>query len=149
MEGTSRIPQVSDRDIFYYRQRQKNRVFSKIAAYFAEEAERRGITKHDIAEALGRDPSQITRWLSAPSNLTLDTISDLLLALGAEMDHPICRFEDRAKPNAAHPLIEKFLTANYSAPSGTITYASPDNLTSSFATGTSPSSTSVRLKERA
>lgn len=149
MENTSRIPHVSDRDVFYYRQRQKNRVFGDIAAFFVEEAERRGITKKDIADALRRDPSQITRWLSAPSNLTLDTISDLLLALGAEMDYSICRFEDRAVPNAAHPFIERLLTGNFASRPATVTYISASAKDDfSLATGTS-STISARLREHA
>jgi transcriptional regulator with XRE-family HTH domain len=107
MENTSKLPAVSDRDIFYYRQRSKNRLFEALTSFFAEEAERRGITKRDIAECLRRDPALITRWLTAPSNLTLDTISDLLLSLGAEMDYVVAKFEDRPQPNEMHPLIAR------------------------------------------
>ena len=105
MESTSRLDSLTDRTIFYYRQRSKNRLFEAITAFFAEEAERRGITKRDIAECLRRDPAQITRWLTNPSNLTADTISDLLLSLGAEMDYQIVRFEDRPQPNERHSLM--------------------------------------------
>lgn len=92
------------RDRAYYRQRQKNHVFTELVQFFADEAERRQITKKELADALGKDPAQITRWLSAPSNFELDTLSDILLVLGAEMDHRIVRFSDRAKANDAHPL---------------------------------------------
>lgn len=96
------------RDIYYYRQRLKNRVFSKLLSFFVEEAKRTGVTKKDVAERLKRDPAQITRWLSNPSNLTLDTISDILLALDAEAEPPqIVRFADRAAPNYAHQLIAR------------------------------------------
>jgi hypothetical protein len=116
MENTSKLSAVSDRDMFYYRQRSKNRLFETITAFFAEEAERRGITKRDIAECLKRDPAQITRWLTSPSNLTSDTISDLLLSLGAEMDYSVARFADRPAPNEMHPLIAKIkLTEDKSA----------------------------------
>jgi transcriptional regulator with XRE-family HTH domain len=98
---------VPERDIQYYRQRHKNRVFEEIVAFFAEEAERRGITKKDIADRLRRDPAQITRWLSSPTNLTLDTISDILLALNAEMDHRVVRLSERPKANVMHPLIAR------------------------------------------
>ncbi len=64
--------------------------------FFAEEAERRGLTKRELAAALDKDPAQITRWLAAPSNFELDTLSDILLALGAEMQHRIVRIEDRS-----------------------------------------------------
>lgn len=57
---------------------------------------------------MDRDPAQITRWLSAPSNLQLDTISDLLLAMGAEMDHSIVRFAERSKPNFVHPMLARY-----------------------------------------
>ncbi len=110
MAGTSKISPVSERDIYYYRQRAKNRIFESLTSFFAEEAERTGVTKRDIAECLHRDPAQITRWLSSPSNLTIDTISDLLLSLGAEMDHTVGKFSERAQSNEMHPLIAK-LTA--------------------------------------
>ena len=112
MENTSKPTLVNDRDIFYYRQRSKNRVFEALTAFFAEEAERRHITKHDIAESLHRDPASITRWLTTPSNLTLDTISDLLLSLGAEMDYLVMRFADRGPPNEIHPLIDTIIYKN-------------------------------------
>jgi transcriptional regulator with XRE-family HTH domain len=105
MENTSEQPALSKRDIFYYRQRMKNRIFTAIASFFATEAECHRITKREIANRLGCDPAQITRWLSAPSNMTLDTISDLLVALKAEADVQIVSFEAKAKPNYVHPLI--------------------------------------------
>jgi transcriptional regulator with XRE-family HTH domain len=109
MANTSKLNPMKRRDVAYYRQRQKNRVFTSLVEFFAQEAERRGVTKKDLAESLSKDPSQITRWLSAPSNFELDTLSDLLLALGAEMDHRIVRFDERSKPNAAHPLVAVIL----------------------------------------
>jgi transcriptional regulator with XRE-family HTH domain len=112
------------RDIYYYRQRFKNRVFGRIVLFFAEEAERRGFTRKDIALSLNRDPAQVSRWLSGPSNMTLDTISDLLLAMDAEIETPkIIRFSDRSKSNYAHPLImalEKNVIVNDDAAKKTI-----------------------------
>ncbi len=110
MASISKISPVSERDIYYYRQRAKNRIFELLTSFFAEEAERAGITKRDIAECLHRDPAQITRWLSSPSNLTIDTISDLLLSLGAEMDYTVGKFAERVQSNEMHPLIAQ-LTA--------------------------------------
>lgn len=105
MESISKLSPQKRRDVAYYRQRQKNRVFTELVRFFAEEAERHGITKKDLANALSKDPAQISRWLSAPSNFELDTLSDILLALGAEMDHKIVRFKDRLQPNFVHPLL--------------------------------------------
>ena len=69
MEKTLKPKKVKKRDLFYYRQRSKNRLFEALTNFFADEAEKHGITKRDIAEALCRDPAQITRWLTAPSNV--------------------------------------------------------------------------------
>jgi hypothetical protein len=105
MENTSKqTSPISLREIAYYRRRHQNRLFSELAQFFAHEADNGRITRKEIAQKLSKDPAQITRWLSAPSNLELDTISDILLAMGAEMDNRIVRFVDRAKPNFAHPL---------------------------------------------
>jgi transcriptional regulator with XRE-family HTH domain len=106
MENISKASSpLKRRDVAYYRQRQKNRVFTALAAFFASEAARGNITKKELANRLGKDPSQITRWLSAPSNFELDTLSDILLAMGAEMDHEIVCFSDRHKQNYVHPAI--------------------------------------------
>jgi hypothetical protein len=41
-----------------------------------------GGTKKEIADKIDKRPEQVTRWLTSPSNLELDTISDLALAMG-------------------------------------------------------------------
>lgn len=112
MENTSKPNLVALRDIAYYRQRQKNRVFTALARFFAEEAEGGRISRKELAEKLGKDPSQITRWLSAPSNFELDTISDILLAMGAEMDHTIGRFSDKRTPNYIHHYVERYVNSH-------------------------------------
>jgi hypothetical protein len=108
MENTSKRT-LKRRDRGYYRQRQRNRVFATIVELFAEEAEKGLITKKVLAEMLDKDPSQITRWLSVPSNLELDTISDILLAMGAEMDYRVVRLAERPKANYVHPLIAPYM----------------------------------------
>lgn len=106
MENISEIQPIKLRELSYYRQRFKNRVFGKIVSFFVDEAKRTGITKSDIAKRLNKDPAQITRILSNPGNLTLDTISDILLSMDSEAQPPeIIRFSDRQKSNYAHPLI--------------------------------------------
>lgn len=108
MENSSK-PALKRRDRAYYQQRQRNRVFAAIVDLFAEEAEKGRITKKGLADMLGKDPSQITRWLSVPNNLELDTISDILLAMDAEMDYRVVRLAERPPANYAHPLIAPFI----------------------------------------
>jgi len=96
------------RDIAYYKQRYRNRVFAKLVSFITEQAEKHRLTQKDIAERVGKDPALISRLLSAPSNLTLDTISELLLALDAEAEPPeIVQFKDRRPPNHIHPLMAR------------------------------------------
>jgi hypothetical protein len=89
MVTTAKGKRLTDREIHYFRQRQKNRIFQSIVAFFAEQAERHGLTKSAIADTLGKDRAQISRWLAGPGNWELDTLSDFLLAMSAEMDHTI------------------------------------------------------------
>lgn len=119
MKNTSK--KISSRDIFYFRQRQKNKVYQAVIAFFAKKAEEHGITKKDLAIRFDRDPAQITRWFSGPGNWTLDTISDLLLAMDAEMRHEILLFnldEKKVENNVVYARFgegkSKLLTNNFS-----------------------------------
>lgn len=108
MESSIKNAPKSNRDIAYYKQRYQNRVFAKIVNWISQEAEREQITKKDLAERLGKDAGQISRLLGHPSNLTLDTITELLLAFDAEAEPPeIVRFVDRPAANFVHPLIAR------------------------------------------
>lgn len=104
--GSKNSDALRSRDLGYYRQRQKNRVFGLIGQFFVDNAERGLITRSQLACKLGKDPAQITRLLSNPSNVTLDTISDIMLAMDAEMDWQIVPFAQRATPNYRHQLAE-------------------------------------------
>lgn len=103
MENSIKI--ADEVDIGYARQRLKNHVFTQLVTFFDEEAQKRGITKRDLAAALKKDAGQLNRVLNHPSNLTLETISDLLVALDAELDTRVVRFSERAPANYMHPLL--------------------------------------------
>lgn len=102
METTSDLRQKKERA--YYRRRLQNRIFEAISSFYKEESEKRDLYKKDLAEKMGKDPAQLTRWLAYPSNLTIETISDLLYVLDAEPDINIVRFQDRLKANDMHPM---------------------------------------------
>lgn len=98
---------ISKKDIYYYRQRYRNRVFSAVARLFSERAKTEGLSKKELAFRLGKEPAQITRWFSGPSNWTLDTVSDLLLAMGAEFDHTAGSFQAASSRKCVHPLVQE------------------------------------------
>ncbi|MGD0332853.1 MAG: hypothetical protein ABSA90_06295 [Xanthobacteraceae bacterium] len=68
----------------YFRGRLSNR-FHEIVLDLFDELERAGkITRAALARRIGKAPEQVTRWLGAPGNWTLDTVSDLFLGMGYE-----------------------------------------------------------------
>ncbi len=89
MSSTLHNEKIPAKHIFYFRQRLKNKIFQSTLAYFSTAAKERNMTKKDLANLLNKDPAQITRWFHGPNNWTLDTLSDLLLAMDAELKHEI------------------------------------------------------------
>ena len=71
----------------YFQERLRIRVFNFLLSKFIQ-AQTKGLNKNILAKRIGRSPEVINRWLGAPSNLTLDTISDLLLGISAEELEP-------------------------------------------------------------
>ena len=84
----------------YFRTRNRNRAYSTLMNKF----DRSGVTQSDLSHRLGMDRGQLSRLLSAPGNLTLDTISDLLFAMGGyEMDYGVSSPLDKAPRNDIAP----------------------------------------------
>jgi len=107
------------RDVAYYKQRFRNRVFLKFVAFIADQAQKQQLTQKDIADRTRKDPALVSRLLSSPSNLTLDTISEFLLAFDAEAEPPdIVFFRDRRPSNFIHPLMARALNIAPKTPPG-------------------------------
>jgi len=52
-----------------------------VVTEFLKQEQESGLTRAEVARRIGRKPEQITRWLGAPGNWTVETVSDLLLAI--------------------------------------------------------------------
>jgi hypothetical protein len=87
----------------YFRERLRNRIHQFILRQFMAK-QKEGLTQADIARILGRRPEQIHRWLGVPGNWTLDTVSDLLLAISkAELEFSADSLEQRTVRNFRGP----------------------------------------------
>lgn len=71
----------------YFQNRTKNRVHNLVLTKFRKERDAGRLTQAQLARRMGKTPDQISRILSYPSNLGLEMVSDLLLAIaGEELD---------------------------------------------------------------
>lgn len=78
---------IPEGKLAYFRERQRSRLYEFIIKRFLEKEKSHGLSKATLAKRINKRPEQITRWLSTPGNWTLDTISDLMLAIcGCEID---------------------------------------------------------------
>lgn len=99
MKNTSTF---SEQDKDYVCRLNRNLVFAELTRYFTKKAESEGLTQKRIAERLNMDVGQVCRLLSEPRNLTLDSISKLLLAMDAQMNFQV-------EPVAPAPAIDEFM----------------------------------------
>jgi len=74
---------ISQSKLVYLRERLRGRFFDFLLSKF-EEARQSGLNQAKLARRIKRSPEVINRWLSAPANLELDSISDLLAGIAAE-----------------------------------------------------------------
>ena len=107
----SDVKAMDSDDIVYYRERNRNKVYAAVVSLFSKLVETERLTKREIAFRLGKEPAQITRWLSGPSNWTLDTVSDLLLAMGRELDYKVSSVDSPKELGAEHPLLREHISS--------------------------------------
>ncbi len=83
----------------YFRARLSNRIHELVLAEFVK-LERDGkINKAQLAKRIGRKPEQVTRWLGASGNWTIETLSDLLLGMGREPTLTVAALADMQTKN--------------------------------------------------
>jgi len=97
----SKVSTSTMRDVFYFRQRQKNKVFQTVLAYFVEWCQTHDLSRYDLATIMNTDVEQVDSLLSGSGNWTLDTISDLLLSCECIVLHSFLVRHSSQMPNEA------------------------------------------------
>jgi hypothetical protein len=81
---------ISAGTLAYLRARNKARLYEEVLGEF----EKSGLTQSQLARRLGKRPEVVSRFLSAPGNWEIDSISDYVFAmqggeLGYSLEHPL------------------------------------------------------------
>src|SRR5690349_20959525 len=82
----------------YFRGRLANRIHELVLQEFARQEAQGRISRAELARRIDRKPEQVTRWLGSPGNWTLETVSDLLLGMQAELSVGITSLSDVSRP---------------------------------------------------
>jgi hypothetical protein len=85
----------------YFRERFRGRVYDAVITEFIRQRDEKKLTQAELGRRINRTQDQMSRWLGAPGNWTLDTISDLMLAMGAELEFSVLPFAGRHRINYA------------------------------------------------
>lgn len=64
---------------------EQTKVKMQFAAHLEDLLQSKGWGKSEFAKKVGKEPSDITRWLSGTQNLTLDVLTEIAFALGVEV----------------------------------------------------------------
>lgn len=77
---------IASSTLAYFRARNRNQIYDLVMNEFAKS----GVSQAVLARRLGKGTDQVCRWLGAPGNWTLDSVSDLLFVIsGAEPKYEI------------------------------------------------------------
>lgn len=79
---------LSDGARAYLCERVRNDYYDYVLTKFHEANETRGLTKADIARRLNLGPDRVSKLLGAPGNWTIDTVTELLIAICREENTP-------------------------------------------------------------
>jgi transcriptional regulator with XRE-family HTH domain len=94
---------IPEDKLVYFRERLRDRLHSAIVSAYVTRSKENGLKQKDLAVRIHRTSAQITRWFSTASNLTLDSISDLMVGLGMDFDaFPFTPIERMIAPQETH-----------------------------------------------
>src|SRR3546814_1203005 len=87
----------------YFNAHAQSKAHATVLDLFSRLADEEGLARAFLARRLGKKSGQITRWLGAPGNWTLETLTNLLLAMGHEPIFEARPLNDIPRGNYQHP----------------------------------------------
>jgi len=87
--------QISVGTMAYFRAKLRYALHEVVLREFIKQEDSNRINKAELARRIHKKPEQVSRWLGAPGNWTIDTVSDLLLGMGVEAEISAMSLEDR------------------------------------------------------
>jgi hypothetical protein len=103
---------LSKGDLAYFQAQTRNLLHELVLTEFFRLVDEKGFTKTDLAKRIGRDKAQITRWLRSPTNLQIETVSDLLAGMAGYLDPNFIRIQDLPVRNQQEPDWARFSEIN-------------------------------------
>ena len=91
----------------YFHAMSQDEAHGAILGLFQSLAEEGHVTRAFIARRLNKSPEQVTRWLSAPGNWTLDTYTNLALAMGHKPTPGTQAIRGLRQSNDHHPAASR------------------------------------------
>jgi hypothetical protein len=91
----------------YFHALSQDEAHGAILGLFRSLAEEGQVTRAFIARRLNKSPEQVTRWLSAPGNWTLDTFTNLALAMGHKPTLGTEAIRGLRQANEHHPAVSR------------------------------------------
>lgn len=93
------------RTIAYFRTKLRYALHDLVLREFLQQEDSHRINKAELARRIHKKPEQVSRWLGAPGNWTIDSVSDLLVGMGAELDVAVFHLADY--PSAPPAVVTK------------------------------------------
>jgi hypothetical protein len=100
-------PEIKKFWLGYFQEGFREEIHQQLLEIFEALRASSAFTRSDLARKIGRRPEQVTRWLSAPTNLEADTISDMALGMGVVPRlhfEPVTERLSEGKPNLTNPV---------------------------------------------